>query len=107
MIGRSGLSANIKQLSDKVHHLRSFLSLIFVVDYLHCFQPLDHWGMMLVATLCGKSVWVSSGLAERAVKERGMDALKRLPKGWTMELENNELIYVNEKSNKKQNEPPV
>jgi hypothetical protein len=63
--------------------------------------------MKLVSTPCGRSIWVSAGLAERAVQERGMDAVKRLPNGWTMELENDRLVYVNNISCVRQYEAPA
>jgi len=70
-------------------------------------KPFDNWGMKLVSTPCGRSIWVSAGLAERAVQEKGMDALKRLPNGWTMELENDRLVYVNEINCVRQYEAPA
>lgn len=62
--------------------------------------------MKLVATPCGKSVWVSEGLAEMAIAARGMDALKRLPDGWTMEIYNNRLRYLNPSTSVNQYDPP-
>jgi hypothetical protein len=43
--------------------------------FTNCLQPADRWGMKLVGTPCGNSVWVTEGEAEEAVMTKGMDAI--------------------------------
>ena len=58
------------------HEFMEFNTLTFVLYLVtHCFQPADRWGMNLVGTPCGNSVWVTEGEAEEAVVAHGMDAL--------------------------------
>jgi hypothetical protein len=53
------------------------LNILTHISYLvsHCLQPADRWGMKLVGTPCGNSVWVTEGEAEEAVLAKGMDAV--------------------------------
>jgi hypothetical protein len=56
------------------HKFGEFNTLTFVL-YLASLQPADRWGMKLVGTPCGNSVWVTEGEAEEAVTNKGMDAI--------------------------------
>jgi hypothetical protein len=51
-------------------------TLTFALYYVSCcLQPADRWGMKLVGTPCGNSLWVTAGEAEEAVEKIGMDAV--------------------------------
>ena len=57
----------------KFMEFNTLTSVLYIVS--HCLQPADRWGMKLVRTPCGNSVWVTGGEAEKAVETEGMDAV--------------------------------
>jgi hypothetical protein len=60
-------------LHDKFIKFNTLTFILYLVSY--CLQPADRWGMKLVGTPCGNSLWVTAGEAEEAVEKIGMDAV--------------------------------
>ena len=77
MAGRSvTVSVTVSFCSKYIASLYSVIFLLSVLHLVsHCLQPADRWGMKLVETPCGNSVWVTEGEAEKAVETKGMDAV--------------------------------